>query len=153
MVTFLSSYNPKRKGWHLWTYLWLSIGETRDDFYATLREFLIQEGIRVDKKIEDLLRYQQELMLSLDYDPARGKDVTYQFNWFDYFFNDSPLQEVQTTLRYTDTHMGITNRYQMEKDNRFKFVNAAIGISYPYTKFRHFFHQPDRTEMQTGGEP
>jgi len=148
MVSFLSSYNPKRKGWHLWAYLWLSIGEARDDFYATLREFLVREGIGIDQKIEDLLRYQKELMLALDYDPAKGKSVAYQFNWLDYFFNQKLLQEELTTLRYTDTHMGITNRYELKKNVRNKFINAAIGISYPYTKFRHFIHQPDRTIKQ-----
>ncbi|OEU60537.1 MAG: hypothetical protein BBJ57_13070 [Desulfobacterales bacterium PC51MH44] len=148
MVAFLSSYNPKRKGWHLWAYLWLSIGEARDDFYATLREFLVREGIGIDQKIEDLLRYQKELMLALDYDPAKGKSVAYQFNWLDYFFNQKLLQEELTTLRYTDTHMGITNRYELKKNVRNKFINAAIGISYPYTKFRHFIHQPDRTIKQ-----
>ena len=151
MMAFLSSYNPKRKGWHLWTYLWLSIAEARDDFYADLLEFLTREGIRIDKKLTDLLKYQKELMLAMDYDPATGKQVTYQFNWFDYFFNGRPLCEKPTTLRYTDTRMGITNRYPIEKNNRQKFVNAAIGISYPYTKYRHFFHQPDQTRTHEGG--
>jgi len=148
MVAFLSSYNPKRKGWRLWDYLWLSIGQARDDFYAVFQEFLIREGIRIDQKIEDLLHYQKELMLALEYDPTRGKAVTHQFNWFDYFFNQKPLQEGPITLRYTDTHMGISNRYELVKNDRRKFINAAIGISYPYTKFRHFIHQPDRTIQQ-----
>ena len=148
MLTFLLSYNPKRKGWRLWDYLWLSIGETKDEFYASLRKFLIREGIEVDQKIEDLLLYQKELMLTLDYDPAIGTNVAYQFNWFDYFFNGKPLQKGLTTLLYTDTHMGITNRYELAKGDRRKFINAAIGISYPYTKFRHFVHQPDRTIRQ-----
>jgi putative methyltransferase len=145
MMAFLSSYNPKRKGWRLWDYLWLSVGESRDDFYTALQEFLIQSGIEIDQKIEDLLRYQNELMLALDYDPAKGKSVEYQYNWLDYFFKQMPLQEEFTALCYTDTHMGISNRYELEKNTRNKFINAAIGISYPYTKFRHFIHQPDRT--------
>ncbi len=147
-MAFLTSYNPKRKGWRLWDYLWLSISEARDDFYAVLQEFLIREGIRIDQKIEDLLHYQKELILAVEYDPTRGKAVTHQFNWFDYFFNQKPLQEGPITLRYTDTHMGISSRYEVVKNERRKFINAAIGISYPYTKFKHFIHQPDQTIKQ-----
>ena len=150
MSAFLATYNPKRTGWHLWTYLWLAIGEAGDAFYGALRKFLGREGIRIDKKIDDLLRYQHELMLTVDFDPIRGKEVAYQYNWFDHFFHNTPLAETPTALHYTDTHMGITNRYPLEKNNRLRFVNAAIGISYPYTKFRHFFHQPDQTEKQEG---
>jgi putative methyltransferase len=145
MMAFLSTYNPKRKGWRLWDYLWLSLGEMKDDFYAVLREFLMTEGIDIDQKIDELLHYQKELMLDLDYDPAIGKRVAYRFNWFDYFFNGRPFAEELTRLRYTDTFMGISNRYALKKNDRGKFLNAAIGISYPYTKFRHFTHQPDRT--------
>jgi putative methyltransferase len=150
MSAFLATYNPKRTGWHLWTYLWLAIGEAGDAFYGALRKFLDRERVRIDKKLDDLLRYQHEIMLTVDFDPTRGKEVTYQYNWFDHFFHNTPLVETQTALRYTDTHMGITNRYPLEKNNRLRFVNAAIGISYPYTKFRHFFHQPDQTEKQEG---
>ncbi len=148
MMAFLNSYNPKRKGWRLWDYLWLSIGETIDDFYTRLRDFLIDEGIEFDEKMEDLLQFQKDLMLTPDYDPHRGKRVTYRFNWLDHFFNERKLVKERTNLIYTDTHMGIANRYELKKDDRKKFVTAAIGISYPYTKFRHFFHQPDRAIKQ-----
>ena len=151
MMAFLATYNPKRKGWRLWDYLWLSIAEATDDFYAMLREFLVTEGVDIDPKLEDLLRYQKELMLALDYDPIKGKRVAYQYNWFDYFFNGRPSVEESTHLRYTDVYMGITNRYELEKNDRGKFLNAAIGISYPYTKFRHFTHQPDRTIKEKCG--
>ena len=42
--------------------------------------------------------------------------------------------------------MGISHRYELEKNDKKKFVTAAIGYSYPYSKFRHFFHQPDMTK-------
>jgi len=148
MSAFLASFNPRRKGWHLWTYLWLAVSETTDAFYAALRTFLEGEGIAIDAVLEDLLHYQQELMLTVEYDPGRGKEGVYRYNWFDCFFHNAPLKQEAVTLQYTDTHMGITNRYPLEKGNRLRFVNAAIGISYPYTKFRHFFHQPDRVEKK-----
>jgi len=35
-------------------------------------------------------------------------------------------------------------QYPLILHDRQAFVTAAIGYSYPYSKFRHFFHQPDR---------
>lgn len=147
MMRFLRSYNPGRKGWQLWTYIWLWISEHRIDFYAHLRAFLLKKNTEMDGVITDLLKYQQEIMLTPEYNPKTGKQVTYQFSWPDYFFKRRPLEAVTQVLQYADTHMGITHRYELKADDRFRFVNAAIGISYPYTKFRHFFHQPECTRI------
>jgi len=146
IMEFLSAYNPRRKGWQPWTYLWLSLSEFLDAFYETVCVFLNQHGIATDDLLKDLIQYQKDILIRLDYDPASGKEVTYRWNWFEFFFEKESLQEGEYTLRYTDTHMGPSHRYPLEKNHKKKFLDAAIGISYPYTKFRHFFHQPDRTE-------
>jgi len=148
MIGFLNSYNPNRKGWQLWTYIWVSISEQIEDFYRNLLVFLNQQGVRSDKKVIDLIQYQQDIMITLGYDPKLGKTVAYKFNWFEYFFRNEALREESSTLHYTDTHMGTTHRYELGKNDKKKFLSAAIGFSYPYSKFRHFFHQPDMTERQ-----
>jgi hypothetical protein len=148
MIGFLNSYNPNRKGWQLWTYIWVSISEQIEDFYRNLLVFLNQQGVRSDKKVIDLIQYQQDIMITLGYDPKLGKTVAYKFNWFEYFFGNEALREESSTLHYIDTHMGTTHRYELGKNDKKKFLSAAIGFSYPYSKFRHFFHQPDMTERQ-----
>mgnify|MGYP001825904535 CR=1 FL=1 len=145
MVAFLDSYNPKRKGWPIWTFLWLSLSEAIDAFYRDVTRYLETQGISMDAMLADLIRYQQEIMLTLEYDPERGKEVQYAYNWFEHFFTDTPLKEIKTALKYQDKRMGISHRYAIQKGDRISFVRAAIGMSYPYSKFRHFFHQPDQT--------
>jgi len=145
MLAFLDAYNPKRKGWPLWTYVWLAVSEIRDTFYAAVSDVLVSQNIEMDDPLRDLLTYQQDLMLTLDYDPAVGKTVTSDFNWYDYFFHGRPLEQRTCTLHYGDTTMGISHRFEIVKGDRKRFVRAAIGMSYSYSKFRHFFHQPDTT--------
>jgi len=146
MVEFLNRYNPRRKGWALWTYLWLVLSEIKDDFYAALQDFVTGRGIPLDDELADLLAYQRDIMLDIGYDPAVGKSVEYRHDWFGYFFERKPLAAGPIRLRYTDQQMGVSFRYPLAANDPRRFVNAAIGLSYPYSKFRHFFHQPDRTE-------
>ncbi len=147
MAAFLASFNPGRKGWQLWTYIWLWIAEHKKEFYRLLAEFLTTRGGNLVPELADLLRYQQEIMLDADYDPAVGKEGTYAHTWHDHFFKGQPLQEKVQTLLYRDTHMGASYQYALAKHDRMKFVTAAIGFSYPYSKFRHFFHQPLKTSV------
>ena len=145
MMEFLNSYNPKRKAWQLWTYVWVSVSETIDNFYENILIYLNKQGVRADKKIFDLVQYQKDIMTTLDYDPNVGKIVNNKFNWFEYFFENKVLKEKDSLIHYTDIHMGISHRYELVKNDKKKFLTAAIGYSYPYSKFRHFFHQPDMT--------
>lgn len=142
MAEFLASFNPERKGWQLWIYIWLWISRHKTAFYEQLTLFLGNQGIEITPELTDLIQYQQEIMLSPEYDPGMGKAVSYDYNWQDYFFRDHPLKQEPTQLLYQDTHMGASYQYGLEKNNPKKFVTAAIGFSYPYSKFRHFFHQP-----------
>jgi 2-(S-pantetheinyl)-carbapenam-3-carboxylate methyltransferase len=148
IMAFLERFNPGRKGWPLWSYPWLWTAEHLDAFYQRIQAFLISAGVAVDPVLNDLLRYQKELMLQPEYDPAVGKTVSYDYNWFDVFFNDKDLKQESMRLHYSDTHMGIGHRYALAKGDRHCFINAAIGMSYPYSKLRHFFHQPDSTQRQ-----
>ena len=140
---FLAGFNPRRRGWPLWSYLWLWISVHFDEFYRALAEFLACRGIENDPCLEDLLRFQKEIMLRPDYDPDKGKSVAYDYNWPDYFFRDRELEKLPVGLQYKDTHMGIGRRYPLRANDTEAFLAAALGMSYPYSKHCHFFHQPD----------
>jgi putative methyltransferase len=144
MLAFLRSYHPTRKGWPLWTWLWLRLNEDQNAFYRTVTDALAAKGVDIDPPLLDLVHYQQEVMLTPHYDPGQGKVVACHYNWHDYFFAAADLMPAKAMLRYEDTHMGPSHQYPLIARNRQAFVAAAIGHSYPYSKFRHFFHQPDR---------
>jgi hypothetical protein len=144
MLRLLRRYHPTRKGWPLWTWLWLSLLDNQDAFYQTVAAFLSAKSIAFDDGLADLMRFQQEIVLSPAYDPNKGKSVAYNHNWQDYFFNDAQLKPTPSAYTYADTHMGASHQYPLIAGDRQAFVTAAIGYSYPYSKFRHFFHQPDR---------
>jgi putative methyltransferase len=148
MLAVLRRWHPTRKGWPLWTWLWLSICENKSEFYRTVQDFLSSRGINLDSRLTDLLHYQQAIMLAPDYDPERGKSVACQYNWQDYFFGSAKLAAAPMTLHFTDTHTGPSRQYPLVPHDRKAFVSAAIGHSYPYSKFRHFFHQPDRVRRE-----
>ena len=146
IVAFLKTYNPKRKGWRLYVYLWLSISEAIEDFYGQLKGFIKEQGIELDDKIVDLLKYQKEIMITLNYDPEAGKRVSYRYNWFGYFFTNEKLDRGTKNLHYRDSRMGPGHRYKIVKNEKHAFLVATNGYAYPYSRFRLFFHQPDATE-------
>ncbi|MFO7715537.1 B12-binding domain-containing radical SAM protein [Desulfosarcina sp.] len=146
MLQLLRRYHPTRRGWPLWTWLWLSICEDQTEFYRSVADFIASQGIARDTMLEDLSHYQQAIMLTPAYDPKQGKVVACQYNWQDYFFEGADLKAMETTFFFRDTHMGPGRQYPLAADDRQAFVTAAIGYSYPYSKFRHFFHQPDCLE-------
>ena len=127
----------------MWTWLWLSVCEDRAEFYRSVAGFIASQGIERDATLEDLLHYQQAIMLTPAYDPGRGKTIACRYNWQAYFFEAADLTPAETTLHVADTHMGPGRQYPLVPDDRQAFVTAAVGYSYPYSKFRHFFHQPD----------
>lgn len=147
IMAFLNTYNPMRKGWRLYVYLWLTISEEIGGFYEQMGRFLIGRGISLDRKIRDLLQYQQDIMITLDYDPEEGKTVSYKYNWFGYFFNNERPVQSPFTLHYADTHMGPGHRYELVKNDKLKFLIATNGYAYPYSRYRLFIHQPDSTTV------
>jgi len=144
MLAFLRRFHPTRRGWPLWTWLWLNVCEEMDQFYGCVAAVLQQHGIENDAPLMDLLNYQKAVMLSVVYDPKTGKTLACRYNWHDYFFASANLAPTPTTVHFADTHMGPSHQYPLIANDRQAFVSAAIGHSYPYSKFRHFFHQPDR---------
>lgn len=143
MLALLRRYHPTRKGWPLWTWLWLSVFEHSGPFYQAVGDFMTSQGVGIDEQLHDLLHFQQAIMLTPQYDPEQGKSVACRFNWQAYFFESANLTSAATLLHVADTHMGPGRQYPLIANDRQAFVTAAIGYSYPYSKFRHFFHQPD----------
>ncbi len=151
MLRLLRRYHPTRRGWPLWTWLWLSLCENMSEFYIAVVDFLESQAIGLDAPLTDLLHYQQAIMLTPAYDPGRGKTIACRYNWQAYFWEAADLTPAETILHFADTHMGPGRQYPLVPDDRQAFVTAAVGYSYPYSKFRHFFHQPDlmRTSVAT----
>ena len=143
MLRLLRRYHPTRRGWPLWTWLWLSVCENQAEFYRSVADFIASKGVENDTTLEDLWHYQQAIMLTPAYDPRCGKTIACRYNWQDYFFEAADLTPAETILHVADTHMGPGRQYPLIPDDRQAFVTAAVGYSYPYSKFRHFFHQPD----------
>jgi putative methyltransferase len=96
MLRLLRRYHPTRKGWPLWTWLWLSICEAQADFYRSVGDYLASQGIAKDPELKDLLRYQQAIMLTPAYDPKRGTTIACRYNWPDYFFAAADLTPVES---------------------------------------------------------
>ena len=147
MLAFLRTYHPTRRGWPLWTWLWLNLCERKTEFYHAVEGLLKAQAIDVDRPLVDLLRYQKAVMLSPQYDPGQGKQLVCGYNWQAYFFEAADLAPSTQIYHFTDTHMGPSHQYPLIPHDRQAFVSAAIGQSYPYSKFRHFFHQPDRLRV------
>ena len=143
MLRFLRKYHPTRRGWPLWTWLWLMICDNRESFYAAVERFLVYRKALIDEVLADLIHYQKAIMLAPQYDPVAGKVVACRYNWQAYFFEDVELIALDESLHYGDTCMGASHQYPLVPNDHQAFVTAAIGYSYPYSKFRHFFHQPD----------
>ena len=76
--------------------------------------------------------------------PDAGKTIACRYYRRGYFFEAAGLTPAETTLHVADTHRGPGRQYPLIPGDRQAFVTAAVGYSYPYSKFRHFFHQPDR---------
>ena len=144
MLKLLRRYHPTRKGWPLWTWLWVSVSEAKRSFYRSVVDFIVSQSVGVDDPLEDLLQYQEAVMLTPEYDPDVGRVVNCRYNWQDYFFKGDDLMPATSSLHFADTHMGASHQYPLIANDLQAFVTAAIGYSYPYSKFRHFFHQPDR---------
>ena len=153
MLRLLRRYHPTRRGWPLWTWLWLSVCENQTEFYRSVADFIASQGVENDTTLEDLWHYQQAIMLTSAYDPRCGKTIACRYNWQDYFFEAADLTPAETTLHVADTHMGPGRQYPLVPDDQQAFVTAAVGYSYPYSKFRHFFHQPDRVKNSKNQAP
>ena len=101
----------------------------------------VERLVSCGDEVGDVLRYQADVMLQLDYDPAAGKECRYDHDLAAYFSGDGDLVEGPIVVRFRDVAMGANRQYPLEKGNARRFAKAAIGQSYPMVRVRHFQHQ------------
>ena len=120
-----SDFGPRRCQPSDW--LWFEIAAKSNQFYADLQVFDNTAFLLFDLHYTDVCRYNQWLMLDIDYDPEIGKRFTFEADWDRYFNGDGELVYNQTHMRAFDTHTGIDDRYPLVPGNGPAFNKAAIG--------------------------
>ncbi len=95
---------PTQVGFRKQTYLWLCVMHNIDRFMDGIEQF-IQDRFEVDPvMLADIIKYQKAMLIHFDYDPARPKEVTFDYDWHSYFAG-SDLVSGPTTLRFKDTEV------------------------------------------------
>lgn len=146
MVNDLLPYG-RRRGWTPDNWGWLSIASNHDQFFSELGEFLRSFELLPGTEIDDLLRYQSDIILQPDYDPVKGKTCCYRYDFPGYFSGGGELRAQPVIIRFRDTHMGVNYQYPIEAGNQRRFAKAAIGESYPFVRIHHYQHQLAKAEI------
>lgn len=119
-------------------YIWTLISENKNRLYEEINDEL---KVYDDKKILDLLQFQNDIMISADYNYKTGKVKSYKYNWYDYFFNNKLLINKIHSLHYYDRYIG-TLSDKIELKNPSKFMKyAAGGRSYFTQRQGSYIHQ------------
>ncbi len=119
-------------------FIWTVISENKNTFYKEIKHYLKKYN---DVALEDLLLYQNDLMISADFDPDTGKLKNYKYNWYNYFNNNSDLKEEQNKLFFYDTHIGTLSEQIPLKDPSIFMKYAAGGRSYFTQRQGSYIHQ------------
>ena len=118
-------------------YIWTVVATLKDELYECLKPHL-----NIDQdKMDDLIRFQKEIMLDSNYNFKTGKSVIYEYNWFEYFFEDKRLERNQNKIRYNDTHIGTLSDKILLKDPSVFMKYAAGGRSYFTQRQGSYIHQ------------
>lgn len=138
----LEKYGPKRQGWFPYQYAWLMLSEDMESVFAEIKSYFSQFNIN-QNLLEDLIQFQFEMMLTPEYDARRGKQREFNYDWKRYFFDNQSLVEQRTSYQFNDQKTGPGRRFSLVFENLPQFARAAVGDAYPFSKLRHFCHQPE----------
>jgi hypothetical protein len=139
MIARVSAFGMRR-GWMPDQWAWLCIAAEYGRFGRELKDFVMRL-VPCGDEIADVLRYQHDIVLQLDYDPTVGKRCSYEYDFPEYFASDGQLNARSIVVWFRDVAMGANRQYPLEKGNARRFAKAAIGESYPMVRVRHFQHQ------------
>jgi putative methyltransferase len=129
-----------RKGWTPDQWGWLCISAEFSRFTRELESFVEHLGPAYHDEIGDVLRYQADIVLALDYDAAVGKRCRYDYDLPTYFAGGELVRR-PTQVWFRDRSMGANFQYPLEKVQPRMFAKAAVGESYPMVRVCHFQHQ------------
>jgi hypothetical protein len=123
-----------RKGWTPDQWAWLCISAEHRRFYTELQELLRSLVPAFSSELCEVLRFQSDIMLQIDYDPREGKRVRYDYDFPSYFSGDDALDHRPVRVHFRDTAMGVNRQYPLEQGNHRSFAKAAVGESYPLVR-------------------
>lgn len=157
LMAFAERFKEPFVGKMLWLpgdVFWLMLNVEIDALYGELTAFIRERtavsGSALDARLlEDLVRFQKEIMLRESYDPRAGKRVVTRFNWPAYFFADAPLFEAETETTFRDRAMGREGQYELVPGSPTEFALAATGNFYPDGRGYFYYHRPERCVWTT----
>lgn len=147
MAADLARYGTRR-GWTVDHWGWLRLATEFDRFCAELPGYVQSFGVPEDgdPALGAVLRYQRDVMLRPEYDPATGKTCQYAFD-LPAYFRSEPLRPAPIRVWFRDTAMGAGDRYPLVAGDLKAFAKAAVGPSYPISRIRRYQHQLDTAEI------
>ena len=128
---------------------WLSLALNRDAFFAELRDFLPVLGCSFGPEMPDVLQFQQDIILSPDYDEQLGKRCSYAHDLPAYVTGSGALRRCPTTIHFRDRHVG-PGRKPLRKNDPARFVNAALPGDWS-AAHGHYQHQLSNASITYAG--
>ncbi len=122
---------------------WIWINSRIEEAYAEIKSIIsINFSEYFDDCLIDLLRFQQDTMITIEYD-GKGLTKEYEYDWYNYFFNKAPLNHRNINISFNDTGLG-PNNVPFISGNPRVFLEATLGPMLGFFGYRRFFHQPDQ---------
>jgi len=119
-------------------FIWTVIAENKNIFYEEIKNYLKKYN---DDSLNDLIKYQKDLMISANYNSKTGKIKNYNYNWYDYFNKNVSLKKEKTKLYFYDTHIGTLSEKIPLEDPSIFMKYAAGGRSYFTQRQGSYIHQ------------
>lgn len=113
------------------TFHWLCISKNMSDFYNEIEDFLVSIE-KMDDEIKDVLKFQKESIIKIDFDNKLKQKMNYKYNWFEYFNNNKPLEKIDNYIIYTTKY---------KKNNIKNFFYQAGGHPHFFHKIKRFIHR------------
>lgn len=119
-------------------FMWTVVAGNKDVFYSNIKELLLHLN---DDRINDLIKFQKDMMIDANYNYQTGKICFYDYNWLDYFYKSAAIDKKNTTLHYYDTHIGTLTEKILLEDPSVFMKYAAGGRSYFTQRQGSYIHQ------------
>jgi len=130
-------FGPTRRNPADW--LWLSLCGHKDVFYSRLIQYM-SKHVNWSWKLDDLINFQQGIMLDPSYDPQSGNHIKVSHNWKEYFTNGEKLRHQARMYEIRQTHTGVDDKYSLINTNNVSFADAAVGTGFLVSRHRHYAH-------------
>ena len=148
------NWNPdKVKGLEIEEKLCLHFLKNKEKFYNSVRQSINNV---LNNKTLDLLNWQKNKIIDMEYDPTVGKVCLSMFNWDKWFDEKNWNNKVELRInkyRYVDKQVGVNEWdsqdiifYRIKKDNRQKMFAYQMFTGVSQRKNRLYFKQIERLD-------